>query len=159
MRGSQRGFFLIEAMVAILIFSLGVLGLVAMSSTAVSSQSDAQYRTDAASLADAIAGQIALGVNRIGATPAIVAANKAASLAAFAHQPGGAACAYAGGATGDAEVLALINRAAAIMPGAGPTTQQIIVNPANFNRVEITLCWRTASDNAWRHHTLVAYVN
>lgn len=158
-RNAQRGFFLIEAMVAILIFALGVLGLVAMGSTAVASQSDAQYRTDAASLADAIAGQIALGLDRTGATPAVVAANKATSLAAFAHQPGGAACAYTGAATGDANLLTLLNRAAA-MPGAGAATQQILVNPAgNFNRVEITLCWKTASDGAWRHHTLVTYVN
>src|SRR5436190_10013246 len=60
----QRGFFLIEAMVAILIFALGILGLVAMGGTAVSSQSDAQYRTEASSLADAIAAQIALGIVR-----------------------------------------------------------------------------------------------
>ena len=51
----QGGFFLIEAMVAILIFALGILGLVAMGGTAVSSQSDAQYRTEAAGLADSIA--------------------------------------------------------------------------------------------------------
>jgi len=161
-RGLQRGFFLIEAMVAILIFALGILGLVAMSSTAVSSQSDAQYRTDAASLADAMAGQIALGLNRTGATPAAVAANKAASLVAFAHQPGGAACAYGGGATADPNLLPLVARASdpLIMPGAGPATQQIVVNPAgNFNRVEITLCWKSPSDTAWRHHTLVTYVN
>ena len=43
----QRGFFLIEAMVAMLIFALGILGLVAMGGTAVASQSDAQYRTEA----------------------------------------------------------------------------------------------------------------
>ena len=159
----QRGFFLIEAMVAILIFSLGVLGLIAMSSTAVSSQSDAQFRTDAASLADAIAGQIALGVNRLGPNAAAARANKAASLQAFNHLPTtGAACVYGGGATADPNVLTLLARAAAIMPGAGATTQQIIVSPnlpGNFNRVQITLCWRAASDTAWRHHTLVTYVN
>ena len=60
----QGGFFLIEAMVAILIFALGILGLVAMGGAAVSSQSDAQYRTEASSLADAIAGEIAIGINR-----------------------------------------------------------------------------------------------
>src|SRR5204863_894141 len=77
----QRGFFLNEAMVAILIFALGILGLVAMGGTAVSSQSDAQYRTEASSLADAIAGEIALNINR--SSPA----TKAASVAAFVHQP------------------------------------------------------------------------
>ena len=77
----QRGFFLIEAMVAILIFALGILGLVAMGGTAVSSQSDAQYRTEASSLADAIAAQIALGIVRTDD------ASKALSLSNFAHQP------------------------------------------------------------------------
>src|SRR5204863_9237061 len=76
----QRGFFLNEAMVAILIFALGILGLVAMGGTAVSSQSDAQYRTEASSLADAIAGEVALGIDRTSE------ANKAASLLNFAHQ-------------------------------------------------------------------------
>jgi hypothetical protein len=61
---AQGGFFLIEAMVAILIFALGILGLVAMGGTAVSSQSDAQYRTEASTLADAIASEIALGIDR-----------------------------------------------------------------------------------------------
>ena len=153
-REAQRGFFLIEAMVAILIFALGILGLVAMGGTAVSSQSDAQYRTDASSLADAIASQIALGVDRT------TAANKAASLAAFAHNPGGVNCAFAGGPTADPAVLALANRAQAILPGATAAYQQIIIDaPGSYNRVEITLCWKTASDNVPRRHTVVTYVN
>jgi type IV pilus assembly protein PilV len=159
-RRAQGGFFLIEAMVAILIFALGILGLVAMGGTAVSSQSDAQYRTDASSLADAIASQIALGINRTGPDPATVAANKAASLAAFAHNTGGGNCAFAGAPTANPAVLALANRAAAILPGGNPAYQQIIVDGAgSFYRVEITLCWKTPSDNVPRRHTVVTYVN
>jgi len=160
-RPKQAGFFLIEAMVAILIFALGILGLVAMGGTAVSSQSDAQYRTDASSLADAIASQIALSVNRTGATAAIKTANKAVSLAAFAHNPGGLTCgAFAGGPTAPGPVLDLVNRAQAVLPGANGTYQQIKINGAgSFNRVEITVCWKTASDNAPRRHTVVTYVN
>lgn len=164
----QSGFFLIEAMVAILIFALGILGLVAMGGTAVSSQSDAQYRTEASSLADAIAGEIALGVNRTSE------ATKAATLAAFAHQPTPvpstvpAPCAFAGAAINAAAapgVAALLNRAANAtgtsgLPGATAANQQIFIDAAgSFNRVVITLCWKTASDNAWRRHTLVTYVN
>ena len=145
--------FLIEALVAILIFSLGILGLVAMGATAVSSQSDAQYRTEASSLADSIAGEIAVGVNR--SDPV----TKATSLAGFAHQPTPGACVFSGAATTEPGVAALLARAAAIMPGASNVNQQIIVDPANFNRVEITLCWKTASDSFWRRHTLVTYVN
>ena len=47
-RISQAGFFMLEALVAILIFSLGILGLVAMGSVAINAQNDAQYRTEAA---------------------------------------------------------------------------------------------------------------
>lgn len=163
--------FLIEAMVAILIFALGILGLVAMGGTAVSSQSDAQYRTEASSLADAIAGEIAVGINRASE------ATKVATLAAYAHQPNPApavpaACAFGGGAIDPvatpavAGVAALLNRAANMtpgtpgLPGATAANQQIFIDAAgNFNRVVITLCWRTASDAVWRRHTLVTYVN
>src|SRR5436190_20093293 len=112
----QGGFFLIEAMVAILIFALGILGLVAMGGTAVSSQSDAQYRTEAAGLADSIASEIALNITRVDES------TKAATLAAFAHQPspaptGTPACVFdtAGAITATAAtqgVVNLLNRAA-----------------------------------------------
>ena len=165
----QAGFFLIEAMVAILIFALGILGLVAMGGTAVSSQSDAQYRTEASSLADAIAGEIALGINRAAGD-----AGKAASLAAFAHQPSPtpdtvpAPCAFSGTAINPATapaVAALLDRAANAagvpgLPGATAANQQIFIDGAGpFSRVVITLCWKTASDSAWRRHTVVTYVN
>lgn len=152
---------LIEALVAILIFSLGVLGLVALGGTAVSAQSDAQYRTEASSLADEIAGQIALNVNRT--SPTLLQT----SLAAFRHLPTGSAagCSFSGAAATNPAVLALANRAGNAganphgLPGASTSNQQILVDTGTFNRVEITLCWKTASDNAWRRHSLVTYVN
>ena len=165
----QGGFFLIEAMVAILIFALGILGLVAMGGTAVSSQSDAQYRTEAAGLADSIASEIALNITRTDE------GTKAATLAAFAHQPspaptGTSTCVFdtTGAITATPAtqgVVNLLNRAANLttapgMPGAGNEQQQIFIDTVSgFNRVVITLCWRTASDSAWRRHTLVTYVN
>lgn len=156
----QGGFFLIEALVAILILALGVLGLVAMGGTAVSAQSDAQYRAEASNLADSIAAQIAVGVDRT--TPALLQT----SLAAFAHQPNGlsANCSFSGAAATNADVLALANRAANAasapgLPGATTAQQQVLVDTATFNRVEITLCWQAPSDAAMRRHTLVTFVN
>lgn len=52
-RGAQRGGFLLEALIGILIFTLGVLGLVALQARAISYTSDAQYRGEAAYLANA----------------------------------------------------------------------------------------------------------
>jgi type IV pilus assembly protein PilV len=159
-RSDQEGFFLIEAMVALLIFALGILGLVAMGGTAVASQSDSQYRTEASALADAIAGEIALNIDRTDET------TKAASLALFAHHAAGANCVFGGPATGIATVAALADQAGNAvplrpgLPGATTVNQQILVDgPGSFNRVQITLCWKTANDNAMRRHTLVTYVN
>lgn len=157
--GPQQGFFLIEALVAILIFALGILGLVAMGGTAVSSQSDAQYRTEATGLADAIASEINLNVDRTSAL------TTQASLAVYSHQATGTNCAFTGPVTTNASVLAIAYRAGNSggvgLPGATTASQQIVIgDPATtFNRVEITLCWQTANDVAPRRHTLVTYVN
>ena len=68
MREPQRGVFLIEALVALLIFSIGILGLVSLGAVAISAQSDAQYRTEAANLANKVVAEIALDI-RAAATP------------------------------------------------------------------------------------------
>ncbi len=162
----QRGFLVIEALIAILIFSLGILGLVAMGSTAIGAQSDARFRTDAAALADEIANQIAVSVARsttrvTGADPVLLL-----SLPTFAHYPTGAAgpagCPFAGGASTNPAVLAWaagVLNGPRRLPGATATSQQIQVDTANFNRVDITLCWQGPNDQAMRRHTLVTYIN
>ena len=66
-RKSQSGVMLLEALIAILIFSLGVLGVVAMQASAVSASRDAQYRAIAGQLAEELIGQMLSG-NRDGAT-------------------------------------------------------------------------------------------
>lgn len=154
--GRQHGVVLIEALVAILIFSLGILGLVALGGQAVGAQSDAQYRTEASGLADAIAGEIAVNVDRT-----LNGANIAGSMPQFSHRAAGANCVFNGADTTNAAVQALIDRALTL-PGATREQQQVTVQNAvgSFNRVEITLCWSTANDNGvWRRHTYVTYVN
>lgn len=49
---SQTGVMLIEVMIAILIFALGVLGIVSLQAASVSQISDAKYRSDASFLAN-----------------------------------------------------------------------------------------------------------
>lgn len=53
-----KGIVLIDALIAIVIFSIGILGMVALQSNAVSLSSDAQYRTEAAMLADKVIGEM-----------------------------------------------------------------------------------------------------
>lgn len=54
----QRGIVLLDALIAILIFSIGVLGMVKLQSDAISYSSEAKYRVDAAMLADQVIGQM-----------------------------------------------------------------------------------------------------
>ena len=52
----QRGVMLIEALIAILIFSIGILGIVGLQASAVQQSTDAKNRAEAAYLADQLMG-------------------------------------------------------------------------------------------------------
>jgi type IV pilus assembly protein PilV len=162
---AQGGFMIIEALIAILIFSLGILGMIAMGGTAIGAQSDARYRTDASRLAENLASRIAIGVTRTAD-----AKDLADSLLKYAHHPDGTQCGEFTGDDGDSLVTAWAAEAKTVGPGlpglpgvTAKSTQVKIDNTVTgFNRVEITVCWRdptTAASAAMRRHTLVTYVN
>lgn len=158
---SQKGVFLLEALIGILIFSFGVLALVAMAATAVTVQSDAQFRTEAMNLAQRVSSDIWTGVDRTkqtinGAEMSVVTTT---SLDDFQHAPTGSNCAFSGGASARQEVLDWENAVKATLPGSGNGMQQVKVSSATNNQVTITICWRAPSDNQVRHYTLVTYVN
>lgn len=54
----QKGVMLLEALIGLLIFSIGILALVGMQATAISQVTDAKYRSEASNLADRMIGQI-----------------------------------------------------------------------------------------------------
>jgi type IV pilus assembly protein PilV len=55
---SQSGVVLIEALLGVLIFSIGILALVGMQASAVRNTTDARYRSEAAFLANKIIGRM-----------------------------------------------------------------------------------------------------
>jgi len=55
---AQAGFSLIEGLVSILIFSLGILALVGLQANSMQMSSGAKYRSDASLLASALIGQM-----------------------------------------------------------------------------------------------------
>jgi type IV pilus assembly protein PilV len=57
-RRAQSGVLLLEVLIALLIFSLGVLGLVGLQASAVKQSSQAKYRADATLLANELIGQM-----------------------------------------------------------------------------------------------------
>jgi type IV pilus assembly protein PilV len=54
----QSGVMLIEALIALLIFSVGILGIVGLQATAVKASSDAKYRSEAALMANELIGKM-----------------------------------------------------------------------------------------------------
>lgn len=56
--GHQTGVMLIEAMLAILIFSIGVLGIIGLQAAATKASADARYRSEASLLANEIIGRM-----------------------------------------------------------------------------------------------------
>lgn len=168
---SQSGVFLIEALIAILIFSLGILGMVAMGGSAIAAQSDAQFRTEAANFAGDIASKITLNVDRT----SDLLFN--ASFDSFAHHPvAGAFCSFAGAASTNALVSGANEWADQLhgvvagvkgLPGAADSHESIVVDrslvgPGQY-QVTITVCWKPPSTSAtplapWHRHVLVTYV-
>jgi type IV pilus assembly protein PilV len=57
-RVRQEGVMLIEALIGILIFSIGILALIGMQATAMRATMDAKYRSEASFLANEIIGQM-----------------------------------------------------------------------------------------------------
>ena len=55
---SQQGVVLLESLIAILIFSLGVLGIVGLQAAMIKSTSDAKYRADASYIAQQRIGRM-----------------------------------------------------------------------------------------------------
>nr|MDA8109387.1 type IV pilus modification protein PilV [Betaproteobacteria bacterium] len=57
-QSAQHGMVLIEALVGILIFSIGILAMLGMQAVGVQTTVDAKYRSDAAFLANQIVSQM-----------------------------------------------------------------------------------------------------
>lgn len=54
----QKGFYTIEAIVATIVFVVGIVGILQIQRNAIQTTSDAQYRTNATYLADSMIGQM-----------------------------------------------------------------------------------------------------
>lgn len=149
--GKQSGVMLLEALIGILIFSMGILAIVGLQAASVKNQADAKYRADASYFANQIIGQMWGDRNNLASyahyfTPAITTA----------APPG---CNPTGAASTNANVTAWTAKLAASLPGAAATRQQIIVNPGAGNQVMVAVCWKAPQDANYHKHLAVTYIN
>jgi type IV pilus modification protein PilV len=172
-RRSQQGSFMLEALIGIMIFFLGVLTMIALQASSIAIQADSQYRTEAGNLADQILGQINLNSrDNTGAVSAV-------TLATFSHQPTGGTttcrllatdvlantdcCNFSGQASANPLVTTWANAVssdnATRLPGSTAARQQIVVNTAAANQVIVTVCWQGPKDGRPRFQRIIGYVN
>ena len=148
---------LLEALIGILIFSVGILAMVGMQAAAFSASADAKNRAEAAAFANQIVSDIWMGVDRTSTASLIT------SLNSFQLNTGGTDCAFSGGqADGTNAVLtgwvsAVTNSATGLL-GATATMQQVLVSTTDLNRVTVTVCWQTPQDTRSRKHQVISYV-
>ena len=127
----ESGMMLIEVLVAILIFSIGILALVGLQATAVKQSTDSRYRAEAAALASELIAEMWVS-NR---DPATLEAN-------FEGAAGSGGARYAAWAT----------RVGTILPGAsGATAPSVAIDGAGTalpGSVLVTLTWLAPNEPA-----------
>ena len=141
-----QGSALLEALFAILIFSVGVLALVAMQAVSIKNSIDAKYRSDASYLANQIIAQ--MWVDRV-------------NLDNYAHYTTGALCTFTGAASASANVTGWMTQVAGLLPGTAANKTQILVTTpdANSKQVQVTLCWQGPQEPSAHNFAVTARIN
>jgi type IV pilus assembly protein PilV len=129
-RKHQQGMSLLEGLLAVLIFSVGILALVALQSTSVRATTDAKFRADAGFMANQLIARMWTDFGNI---------------TTYAYNTGGANCAFGGGG-GNATVAEWATAVQRTVPGSDATMQQVIVAPAPDHLVTINICWQSGTE-------------
>jgi len=153
---------ILEAMIAILVFSLGILGIVGLQAASIKASTDAKYRSEASLLANEVIGRMWVSDR----APATLQAN-------FASPDGGAyqAWGWVGTGAADAGTKAEPTRGSVLetLPGAAanlPTISVAAVAPAtatvpptpSTSLVTVTVFWQLPGEATPHNYTAVAQI-
>jgi type IV pilus assembly protein PilV len=135
---AQQGSMLLEALIAILIFSMGVLAIVGLQATSIKLAADAKYRSDASLLANQLLGQM-WASNR---TATVLQTN-------FASPSGALYTAWA-------------NSVQSAVPGATGANMPVVTVDttagANLGKVQITISWQGPSEATAHNYVAIAQI-
>lgn len=156
----SRGVSLVESLVAILLFAIGALALIAMFASSVGTAGEAAWRSEAAALADRALQTVASGVARNSASAPYVTgvAGSLDSWALRANQertdqaPCGADATIPEGSPWAAWVADVMRR----MPGG--MAPVITAEPDANNRVTVRICWMAGGGERPRAYEAAGYV-
>ncbi|MBI3526680.1 MAG: type IV pilus modification protein PilV [Betaproteobacteria bacterium] len=140
LRNAQSGVMLLEALIGILIFSLGILAMVGMQAMGIKLATDSRDRAEASNLATQLVGEMWL--NR-------------AALASYQ---------YTGTGTAPAALTTWIAQVDASLPDAAANPPIVTVGASSLGaavgtQTTVTLRWRNPTDTTVHQFVMTAYIN
>lgn len=138
----QRGVTLLEALIGILIFSVGVLSIIGIQALAIGHAGESRFRSEAAGLASDIVSQMWASVDRTSE------ASTTATVCAFALHASPCLGISPPTAAGIVKALENWQERVARLPSGTASIQVNPVGPSgelNFNQVIVTVNWRTSN--------------
>jgi len=128
-----RGIVMIDALIAIVIFSIGILGMVSLQAAAVKMAGDAKYRSDAAMFADQIIAQM------------------------WGDDPKNLKTTYASSGTKYTTWAGAISK---ILPGIDTTTKTNLptIDVGTDNLVTVTVNWKSPNDTSVHSYVSITQI-
>ena len=139
-RKGQSGVMLLEALIGILIFSVGILALVGMQAIAIKLSTDARDRAEASNLASQLIGE--MWVNR-------------ANIANYA---------YSGTGTPPSTLTNWVGQVQQSLPDAVANAPSVAIAASSLGgsvgtETTVTIRWRNPNDTNVHNFTMTAYIN
>lgn len=136
MKQKQSGIALLEALIALVILGVGLLGAVGLQARAYSALSEAGMRSEAVIAADRLVG---------------IMANDQANLAAYAIKPG---------ETVPARLTSWYASTKESIPGSATTITVTVTPSADASRTAVTVAigWKRNDSGPTNTHTVVSYI-
>ncbi len=132
-RSHQQGIVILEALISILLFSIGILAIIALQANSIKETADAKYRTDASLLANQVIGKMWV-------------ADKA-NLAANFNSPNGSN-------------YADWKNSVAALPGvSGVAANAPTITVGAGRAVTVTVFWQSPNEAMAHKHTATAIIN
>lgn len=137
MKHEQRGSILLEALIAFLIFSMGILGVIGLQATTINNTLDARYRADAAFLANQIIAQMWVDPDTTTSPPTVKNTY---------------ACAPCTSSNSNTNIQAWVNQIqSGFLPGGSSGTANQPSIAINGTQVTVTLYWQSPQNQSVVH--------
>lgn len=144
----QRGAMLLEALVGLLIFSIGILGMVGMQAASIQNSAAATYRSEASYLTNQIISTMWADKD---------------NLASYALNAGNTGCTQGSSNAGNANLTSWLQNDVVRLPGAAAASgvtgwqQQVVIGTSGV--VTVTVCWQSPKDTTSHNFVATAQIN